>query len=76
MQMSVTQGQSHFSELIEKAHNGEVIVITKNGVPWADVYPHSNNRRTIKPMENPPFLLPEGGSVCDSHDQEDLLPWQ
>ena len=76
MQVSVTQGQSQFSELIEKAHNGDVIVITKNGIPWADIYPHSNKRRTIKPMSNAPFSLAKGTSICDPHDSEDLLPWQ
>jgi prevent-host-death family protein len=76
MQVNITQGQAQFSELIEKAHNGEVIVITKNGVPWADVYPHSNQRRVIKPMSSAPFTLAEGTSLCDAHDDDDLLPWE
>ena len=76
MQMSVTQGQSQFSELIEKAHNGEIIVITKNGVPWAEVHPHSKKYRTIKPMAVAPFSLAEGVSLCDPHDREDLLSWE
>jgi prevent-host-death family protein len=76
MKMSVTQGQSQFSELIERAHRGEVIVITKNGIPWADVHPHTNKHRIIKPMSGVPFTLAEGASLCDPHDKKDLLPWE
>lgn len=76
MDVSVTQGQSRFSELIELAHNGEVITITKNGVPWADLHPHSSKRRVIKPMEEAPFTLAEGASLCDPHDEDDLAPWR
>ena len=76
MEVSVTQGQARFSELIEKAHNGEVITITKNGVPWVDVYPHCSKHRVIKPMDEAPFALPEGGSLLDPHAEEDLDAWQ
>lgn len=76
MKVNVTQGQSRFSELVEKAHQGEIIIITKNGVPWADLYPHTRSRRIIKRMDPPPFTLAENCGVCDPHDEDDLAPWR
>lgn len=37
--MNVHEAKTHLSRLLELAHNGEIIVIAKNGKPYARLVP-------------------------------------
>ncbi|MDQ2680267.1 MAG: type II toxin-antitoxin system prevent-host-death family antitoxin [Candidatus Eremiobacteraeota bacterium] len=37
--VGIFEGKTHFSALIEEAHNGQTIVVTKNGKPVAQISP-------------------------------------
>jgi prevent-host-death family protein len=37
--MNVHQAKTHFSAILEKAHNGEVVIIAKAGKPYARLMP-------------------------------------
>ena len=42
------EGKTHFSRLVEEAERGEVIVITRNGKPVAQLGPISQPQPTAK----------------------------
>jgi prevent-host-death family protein len=37
--INVHQAKTHFSAILEKAHNGEVVIIAKAGKPYARLMP-------------------------------------
>jgi prevent-host-death family protein len=39
--ISVHQAKAHFSELLDRAHGGQEIVVSKKGRPWAKIVPLS-----------------------------------
>ena len=47
-QINVHEAKTHLSRWLERAHNGEEIIIAKNGQPYARLVPlESGGRRTL-----------------------------
>ena len=38
-QVTIHEAESQFSELVDRAHGGEEIVVAKDGQPWARLVP-------------------------------------
>ena len=50
-QISIREAKAKFSELCNRAHNGEVIVLMKNGKPWAAVTPIQHKPRSFGKLQ-------------------------
>jgi len=50
MQVGIREVKAKCSEILTRAHNGDRIVVTKHGVPWADIVPHVPRKRTFGPL--------------------------
>lgn len=67
--MNVHEAKTHLSKLIEKAKNGEEVVIAKNGVPEARLVPYEQKQKEW-------FGMDAGkGWIADDFDElpEDIL---
>jgi len=42
--INVHEAKTHFSKLLAKAHNGEEIIISKAGIPWAKLSPYTEEK--------------------------------
>ncbi|MCP4751266.1 MAG: type II toxin-antitoxin system Phd/YefM family antitoxin [Proteobacteria bacterium] len=43
--INVHEAKTHFSKLLTRVHNGEEIVISKAGVPWAKLTPYTEDKK-------------------------------
>ncbi|MBU2515848.1 type II toxin-antitoxin system Phd/YefM family antitoxin [bacterium] len=43
--VNVHEAKTHFSKLLARVHDGEEIVISKAGVPWAKLTPYIENKK-------------------------------
>lgn len=74
MQVAIREAKNNFSQLGNKAHDGETIVITKNGKPWFDLVPHRQSERRISslPGVKPTISIEEAIAPVD---EEDVPGW-
>ena len=47
-QLNIYEVKTHFSKLVELAHNGETIIIAKSGKPWAKIIPFDIQKKTFQ----------------------------
>lgn len=47
-QINIYEVKTHFSKLVEQAHNGETIIIAKAGKPWAKIIPFEPPKKHLK----------------------------
>lgn len=47
-QFNIYEVKTHFSKLVEQAHNGETIIIAKSGQPWAKIIPFDLPKKRFK----------------------------
>jgi prevent-host-death family protein len=47
-QLNIYEVKTHFSKLVEQAHNGETIIIAKSGKPWAKIIPFDAPKKQFK----------------------------
>jgi len=70
--VNVHEAKTHLSKLLDRAHRGEVVILAKNGKPWARLGPLAS----IAPRE--PGLL--AGVVEESFfeplPEEELDAWE
>ena len=45
--INVHEAKTQFSKLLARVHNGEEIIISKAGVPWAKLTPYTENKKRI-----------------------------
>ena len=43
-QLSICEVRSHFFDLVDEAHHGEIIIVLKAGKPWAKIVPLSKEK--------------------------------
>lgn len=48
----IREVKSNLSKYGDMAHNGQRIVVSKNGKPWFDLVPHQKKQRNVQPLEN------------------------
>jgi prevent-host-death family protein len=65
MIVSLSEAKTHLSQLVDRAHQGETIVIAKHNLPLADLVPHKpKGKRRLG-------LLAGKFSVPDDFSRED-----
>lgn len=50
MEIGVREAKNKLSEYGRLAHEGERIVVTRNGEPWFDLVPHAKTSRRTTPI--------------------------
>ncbi len=50
MKAQIREVKSNLSKFGDLAHEGQRIVVSKNGEPWFDLVPHRRARRSVKPI--------------------------
>ena len=74
MATNVHEAKTHFSKLLERAHAGEEVIISKAGKPYAKLVPLEP---VVKPKRMPGRLkgkLPD--SFFDPMTEEELQLWE
>jgi antitoxin (DNA-binding transcriptional repressor) of toxin-antitoxin stability system len=74
MQVAVREAKAKFSRYGELAHQGNVVVVCKNGKPWFDLVPHQSPRRRTKPLPGVHPLISDAESVRQL-SPEDISGW-
>ena len=70
--VSVHQAKQHFSELLERVHAGEEVVVSKYGKPYAKLVP-------LEPVDKVPLGFLKGSveeAFFDPLPEGELAPWQ
>lgn len=70
--VSVHEAKQHFSELLERAHAGEEVVVSKYGKPYAKLVP-------LEPVDKVPLGFLKGtveDAFFEPLPEEELAPWQ
>ncbi len=71
IQANIHEAKTHFSQLLERAHAGEEIIIAKAGKPYAKLVPvHGPGRR-----EPGAFKGRISGDILGPISGDDLAPW-
>ena len=47
-QLNIYEVKTHFSKVVEQAHNGETIIIAKSGKPWAKIIPYDEPKKLFQ----------------------------
>ncbi|VGO15197.1 hypothetical protein PDESU_03779 [Pontiella desulfatans] len=74
MQVAVREAKAKLSKFGDMAHDGEVVVVCKNGEPWFDLVPHAKTKRKTTPLSGVKPLIPESIAIEPLSD-EDLPGW-
>lgn len=45
--INVHEAKTQFSKLLARVHEGEEIIISKAGIPWAKLTPYTENKKRI-----------------------------
>ena len=70
MIVKLSEAKAKLSQLVDRAHRGERIVITKHNLPVADLAPHKPARRRKLGLLAGRFTVPEGFTDEDSEINE------
>ncbi len=74
MQVAVREAKAKLSKFGDMAHNGETVVVCKNGEPWFDLVPHVKPKRKTTPLKGvKPTISAE--EAVRPLDPEDLPGW-
>ncbi len=74
MQVAVREAKAKLSKFGDMAHEGEVVVVCKNGEPWFDMVPHTRAKRKTTPLRGLKPIISENKSVAHL-EPEDLPGW-
>jgi len=74
MQVAVREAKAKLSRYGELAHQGNVVVVCKNGKPWFDLVPHQTSRRRTTPLPGVRPVISKTDSVRQL-SPEDLPGW-
>lgn len=53
--INVHEAKTQFSKLLARVHDGEEIIISKAGVPWAKLTPYTEDQKTKKGFQELPL---------------------
>jgi prevent-host-death family protein len=70
--VNVHEAKTHFSKLLEQAHQGEEIIVAKAGKPYARLMPLANAPKPRRPGR---LAGRVGDAFFDPLPDEDLDPW-
>lgn len=75
MEVGIREVKAKCSALLELAHSGQSIVVTKHGVPWADIVPHQSRKRRIGPLPGVSGRISAVDAIAPLNEQE-LAEWE
>lgn len=74
MKVAVRQIKNELSKYGQLAHEGDRIVVTKNGNPWFDLVPHRAGERCVESTEGVKAVVSSEVALAP-FDAEDLPGW-
>ena len=74
MKVAVRDAKAKLSRLGDMAHNGETVVVCKNGTPWFDLVPHRKPKRRTAPLDGVKPAL-SGSEAIAPVNPEDIPGW-
>lgn len=74
MKIPVKEAKNNLSRYGDMAHNGETIVVSKNGKPWFDLVPHNNEKRKVSSLPGVSPVISEEEAVAPV-DISDVPGW-
>ncbi|MBN2718871.1 MAG: type II toxin-antitoxin system prevent-host-death family antitoxin [Deltaproteobacteria bacterium] len=75
MKIGIREVKNNLSALGQRAHDGERIVVSKNGVPWFEMVPCTPSARNVNPLPDARPSVSEQTAVAPL-DETDLPGWQ
>ncbi len=75
MEIGIREVKTKCSALLELAHRGQRVVVTKHGVPWADIVPHRSHPRKLKPLPEVTGHITLPNAVAPL-EEEELAAWE
>ncbi|MFW5921658.1 MAG: type II toxin-antitoxin system Phd/YefM family antitoxin [Polyangiales bacterium] len=69
--VNVHEAKTHFSQLLERAHNGEEIIVAKAGKPWARLLPLERPGPRVAGQR----AIKSGEAALEPLDEEQLAAW-
>ena len=75
MKVGIREVKAKCSAVMELAHNGQRIVVTKHGAPYADIVPHKTRKRKIEPLPGITGHISITDAVAPL-DEEELARWE
>ncbi|MBN2686535.1 MAG: hypothetical protein JXR40_14735 [Pontiellaceae bacterium] len=74
MKVAVREVKAKLSKFGDMAHNGETVVVCKNGEPWFDLVPHAKRSRKTTPLAGVKPIVSANAAV-EPLSVEDLPGW-
>jgi prevent-host-death family protein len=74
MQIAVRQAKNELSKYGRLAHDGERVVVTRNGRPWFDLVPHRSKDRRTAPLPGVKPTVSVEEAIAPMRE-EDLPGW-
>jgi prevent-host-death family protein len=74
MQVAVREAKNNLSKYGSAAHNGERVVVTKNGKAWFDIVPHQKSKRRIAPLPGVKATISLSEAIAPV-EEEDVPGW-
>ncbi|MBN2704759.1 MAG: hypothetical protein JXR23_11170 [Pontiellaceae bacterium] len=74
MKVAVREVKAKLSKFGDMAHNGETVVVCKNGEPWFDLVPHTKRNRKTTPLASVTPIVSASAAVAPL-STEDLPGW-
>ena len=75
MEIGIREVKAKCSALMEMAHRGRCVVVTKHGVPWADIVPHRQHKRKLGPLPGVTGRITLADAVAPLSGEE-LAAWE
>ncbi|MBN2344007.1 MAG: type II toxin-antitoxin system prevent-host-death family antitoxin [Deltaproteobacteria bacterium] len=75
MKIGIREAKNNLSAYGQRAHDGERIVVSKNGTPWFEMVPCTSSPRNVSPLPNAEPLVNAQEAVAPL-DETDLAGWQ
>lgn len=74
MQASVHEAKTNLSKLLEKVQRGERVIITRNGIPTAELIPARPSQITFGALKG--IVPPPPDAFFDPLDEDTLRLWE
>ena len=74
MKVAVREVKAKLRKFGDMAHNGETVVVCKNGEPWFDLVPHAKRSRKTAPLAGVKPTVSASAAVVPL-SAEDLPGW-
>ncbi len=75
MEVGIREIKAKCSAIMDLAHSGQRIVVTKHGTPWADIVPHGQSKRRLGPIPGLTGHISLEDAVAPL-DGEELAQWE